>query len=76
MIALVEYRDTSFRTEDDFTLSLALPVLAVIPAMVTRPERQRAKKRRLVAVSASLVAMAGAIAVIVWKIDDIANWVR
>jgi polysaccharide chain length determinant protein (PEP-CTERM system associated) len=76
LIALIEYRDTSFRTEDDFTASLALPVLAVIPAMLTRPERQRAKRRRLVTVSASVVVMAGAIAVIVWKMDAIANWVR
>jgi hypothetical protein len=28
------------------------------------------------AVSASVVATVGTIAVIVWKIDDIANWVR
>jgi capsular polysaccharide biosynthesis protein len=76
LVALIEYRDTSFRTEDDFTVSLALPVLAVIPTMVTRPERQRAKRRRLMAVSASVVATVGTIAVIVWKIDDIANWVR
>jgi polysaccharide chain length determinant protein (PEP-CTERM system associated) len=76
LLALIEYRDTSFRTEDDFTVSLALPVLAVIPTMVTRPERQRAKRRRLMAVSASVVATVGTIAVIVWKIDDIANWVR
>jgi len=76
LIALIEYRDTSFRTEDDFTVSLALPVLAVIPAMITRPERQRAKRRRVMTVSASVVVMVAAIAVIVWKIDDIANWVR
>ena len=76
LLALLEYRDTSFRTEEDFTLSLSLPVLAIIPAMVTRPERERAKRRQLVVVSASVVAMMGAIAVIVWKMDAIANWVR
>lgn len=76
LLALIEYRDTSFRTEEDFTASLALPVLAVIPAMLTRPERQLAKRRRLVTISASVVVMAGAIAVIVWKMDAIANWVR
>lgn len=76
LIALVEYRNTSFRTEDDVALSLALPVLAVIPAMIPRRERQRTRRRRLVAISASLVAMTGAVAVIVWKMDDIASWVR
>ena len=76
LLALIEYRDTTFRTEDDFATSLTLPVLAVIPAMIARADRQRAKKRRLMAVSASVVAAASTIAVIVWKIDDIANWVR
>jgi hypothetical protein len=76
LIALVEYRDTSFRTEDDFTVSLALPVLAVIPSMIARSDRRKVKKRRLITVTASLVAAASTIAVIVWKIDDIANWVR
>lgn len=76
LIALLEYRNTSFRTEDDVALSLALPVLAVIPAMITRRERQRTRRRRLVAISASVVAMTGAVAVIVWKMDDIASWVR
>ena len=76
LLALIEYRDTTFRTEEDFATSLTLPVLAVIPAMIARADRQRSKKRRLVTVSASVVAAASAIAVIVWKIDDIANWVR
>ncbi|NOT28698.1 MAG: hypothetical protein HOP16_21660 [Acidobacteria bacterium] len=76
LIALIEYRDTSFRSEEDLTASLMLPVLAVIPAMLTRPERRRAKRRRLVTVSASMFVMASAIAVIVWKMDTIANWVR
>ena len=49
---------------------------AVIPAMTTGRERERAKHRRRIAVSASLVAMTGAIAVIVWLMDDIASWVR
>ena len=54
LLALIEYRDTSFRTEEDFAVSLALPVLAVIPAMITRPDRRRVEERRLVAVAASL----------------------
>lgn len=76
LLALIEYRDTSFRIEDDFAWSLSLPVLAVVPVMTTRPERLRAKRRRLATVSASVVVMAGAIAAIVWKMDAIARWVR
>lgn len=76
LIALLEYRDQSFRTDDDIALSLSLPVVAVIPAMSTLRERERTKHRRLVALSASVVAVTGAIAVIVWMMDDIAAWVR
>jgi hypothetical protein len=76
LIALLEYRDTSLRSDDDVALSLSLPVLAVIPVMSTQGERKRARHRRLVAVSASLVAMMGAVVVIVWMMDDIVNWVR
>ena len=76
LVALLEYRDKSFRSDDDIALSLSLPVLAVIPVMNTRRERDRARHRKLVALSASLVAMTGAIVAIVWLMDDIVSWVR
>jgi polysaccharide chain length determinant protein (PEP-CTERM system associated) len=77
LIGLVEYRNTTFRTEEDFELSLALPVLAVIPAMLSRPELKRARKRRLMAVGASLAAVTVVVAVVVWKYSDIvATWTR
>ena len=76
LVALLEYRDKSFRSDDDIALSLSLPVLAVIPVMNTRRERDRVKHRRRLALSASLVAMTCAIAAIVWLMDEIVNWVR
>jgi polysaccharide chain length determinant protein (PEP-CTERM system associated) len=76
LIGLLEYRNTTFRIDDDITLSLALPVVAVIPAMTTRRERQVRRRRLLVAVSASVVAMLGGMAVLVWKMDEIVSWVR
>jgi hypothetical protein len=76
LIGLIEYRDTTFRTDEDITLSLALPVVAVIPAMTTRRERQVKKRRILAAISASIVVVAGAAAVVVWKLDVIVRWVR
>ena len=33
--ALLEYRDTSVRTDDDVLVALALPVLATVPTMST-----------------------------------------
>ena len=76
LIALLEYRDTTFRIDDDITVSLALPVIAVIPAMATRRERRTAKRRRLVAITASLAVMTMTLAVVAWKIDAIVRWVR
>jgi uncharacterized protein involved in exopolysaccharide biosynthesis len=77
LIALLEYRDTSMRTDDDVTVSLALPVLAVIPAMVTRRERQQARRRRVImAVSASALASVGTLAIVLWNLETIRNWIR
>ena len=69
LTALLEYRESSFRTEEDITTALALPVLALIPRMDTASERARLRRRRrLASVAALVVAMtiAGA-ALIAWR---------
>ncbi len=65
-VALAEYRDTTFKSDDDIMISLALPVLAMIPNMVTRTERRHRRRRRvMMSVTAVLVALAVA-ATAVW----------
>jgi polysaccharide chain length determinant protein (PEP-CTERM system associated) len=65
-IALAEYRDTTFKTDDDIMTTLSLPVLAMIPNMVTRTERRHRRRRRvMMSVTAVLVALAVA-ATAVW----------
>lgn len=77
IIGLLEYRDTSFKTDDDVVVSLALPVLAVIPAMITADERRRAQRRRLVvALSGSFVLVIAVAAVVVWRLRLLDAWVR
>jgi polysaccharide chain length determinant protein (PEP-CTERM system associated) len=77
LVFLLEYRDTKLKTDEDVVTSLALPVLAVIPAMLTAVERQRSKRRRLVvAVSTSVVVVLGAAAVIAWRLQLLGDWVR
>jgi uncharacterized protein involved in exopolysaccharide biosynthesis len=77
LIALLEYRDTTLKTDDDVVTSLALPVMAVIPAMVTASDRRRMKRRRaLVAISASLVAVVAAAAVAAWRFRLLDSWIR
>ncbi len=56
LVALLEYRDDSFRTDDEVVRVLSLPVLAVIPLMLSAADRQRpapplaARRRRATAV--------------------------
>ena len=40
LVALLEYRDTSFKSDDDVVTTLSLPVLAVIPVMTNAGERR------------------------------------
>jgi polysaccharide chain length determinant protein (PEP-CTERM system associated) len=53
LIGFIEYRDTSFRSEDDIVTVLALPVLATIPAILTKEDKRKAFKVRVVVASAT-----------------------
>ena len=48
LIAFPEYRDRSFRSDQDLTRLLALPVLAVVPLMQSDTERRQTFRRRVV----------------------------
>jgi polysaccharide chain length determinant protein (PEP-CTERM system associated) len=77
LAGFLEYRDTTLKTDDDVIASLQLPVLAVIPAMLTVGERSRIRRRKIVfALSASLASLVLVAAVVVWKMDTIQGWVR
>jgi polysaccharide chain length determinant protein (PEP-CTERM system associated) len=77
LVALLEYRDTTLKTDDDVVVSLALPVLAVIPAMLTQADRQRARRRRLIfSASAACVVLIAAAAVVAWRMDLLTDWIR
>jgi polysaccharide chain length determinant protein (PEP-CTERM system associated) len=69
LVAFLEYRDTSFKSDDDVMTTLALPVLAVIPVMTNAGERRQARRRKLLlAASASVTCMLLAAAVmVVWN---------
>jgi polysaccharide chain length determinant protein (PEP-CTERM system associated) len=67
LIALLEYRDRSLRTDDDVMLVLALPVLAVIPQMITSGERQMLRRRKLMMSAAGAIAVMCVAVVFVWK---------
>jgi polysaccharide chain length determinant protein (PEP-CTERM system associated) len=47
VIGLLEYRDSTFKTDEDLSRVLGMPVLAVVPLMQSDVERRRAWRRRL-----------------------------
>jgi polysaccharide chain length determinant protein (PEP-CTERM system associated) len=47
LVALLEYRDSSFKTDNELAGLLSLPVLAVVPLMLSDAERRAQFRRRL-----------------------------
>jgi len=47
IVALLEYRDSTFKTDTEISSALALPVLAVVPVMMAAPERQSVFRRTM-----------------------------
>lgn len=48
LVALVEYRDSTFKTDSELGGVLSLPVLAVVPLMLSETERRSKFRRRLI----------------------------
>ncbi len=67
LVGILEYRDTSFRTDQDLIQALALPVVAVIPTMLTSVERHGRRRRRLMLARSGLAAVVLVGAVLFWK---------
>ena len=63
LVALLEYRKVSLHTDDEVSEVLGLPVLAVVPLMLSDPERQRRTRVRLVmhACFSGIVLVCGAV---------------
>lgn len=67
VIGILEYRDTTFRTDHDLIQALALPVVAVVPNLLTAAERHARRRRRWMLSSASLAVLLVAGVVLFWK---------
>lgn len=74
MVALIEFRNSTFRTEQDILTVLALPVLATVPAIVTSVERRITRRRRIVATCVSLSFLLCGAAAAAWKFRDMLTW--
>jgi polysaccharide chain length determinant protein (PEP-CTERM system associated) len=63
-VFLLEWRDTTLKSEGDVRLATGLPVLAFVPVLMTRSDHERAMRRRLVlgVATAILLVVGGAVA--------------
>lgn len=73
--ALLEYRDTSLRTEDDVLVALSLPVVALVPTLWTELEINTARRRRHMLLASSLgITLVVSAAALVWKLRLFERW--
>jgi polysaccharide chain length determinant protein (PEP-CTERM system associated) len=75
LVALLEYRDTTFRTEDEVLQVLNMPVLAVIPFMES-PREQRTRRVRVVVTSVAAVSVLAITVAVVAMSYDLTEWFR
>ncbi len=70
LVAFLEYRDTTLKTDEDVLIALALPVLALVPTMRTAEELQRLRRRHLLVSLTSAVTVVASVAAIffIWKL--------
>jgi polysaccharide chain length determinant protein (PEP-CTERM system associated) len=73
---LLEYRDTSLRSEGDVLVALSLPVLALIPTMTTAVDGRKDGRRRWLLMSAGALTLAVSAAALAWKLRLFQGWIR
>lgn len=66
LAALAEYRDNSFSVDHEVVAVLALPVLAMIPEMLTQGERRRLRMRRLLTSTVGVLGLTVAAGAVIW----------
>jgi polysaccharide chain length determinant protein (PEP-CTERM system associated) len=66
LAALLEYRDSTFSTEDDVIRVLQLPVLTLVPMMASERERRAGRRRQLLTATAATLSLAGSVAAVLY----------
>ena len=70
-VAFLEYRDRSFKSEEEVVKSLSVPVLALIPAMSSKGERRAARLRSLAIDAGGVAVLLAATAIVVlWRLGS------
>jgi polysaccharide chain length determinant protein (PEP-CTERM system associated) len=68
LIVILEARDRTFKTDNDLTQELALPVLAVVPFMASPQEQRLAARRRVALAIATGSIVAACIPVVIYSL--------
>jgi protein tyrosine kinase modulator len=70
LVGFLEYRDSSFRGEEDVLRVLSVPVLAMVPFMASDREERRERRRSLAVDVAGVALLLGAVAVLaLWRLQ-------
>jgi polysaccharide chain length determinant protein (PEP-CTERM system associated) len=75
LAAFLEYRDASFRSQDEVSIVLSLPVLAQIPIIATPAELRQLRRRRLMIAAAGILACV-AVTAALWRIGVLSGLLR
>jgi polysaccharide chain length determinant protein (PEP-CTERM system associated) len=76
LLVLLEYRDTSLRSEDDVVAALGLPAIALVPLVFTATERRRRRRRQLASLAAVAVALVLSFVAVAWKLQLLQRWMN
>lgn len=68
LVAFVEYRDRSFKSDEEIGMVLGLPVLAVVPLMKSAADRKRELLRRFSLGTVCSIVVAACLAVFVYAV--------
>jgi uncharacterized protein involved in exopolysaccharide biosynthesis len=69
LVGLLEYRDSSFKSEEEIVRILNLPVLALVPVLIQEQERKILRRNDLVGLSLAILVViaSSAAALAIWK---------
>jgi polysaccharide chain length determinant protein (PEP-CTERM system associated) len=63
---VLEYRDTSLKTDDDVLTALTIPVLAMVPVMMTKADIRRRQRLRVAGSLAATLIVVAVVAAATW----------
>jgi len=70
LVGFLEYRDSSFNSEEDIIRLLNLPVLALVPVLIHESERKAVRRKSVLslALAVAVILVSSAAAITLWKL--------